>query len=237
MKNIFRFKQFSVDQSGCGMKINTDGVLLGALAGVSDPARVLDIGAGTGVISLMLAQRFPHARIDAVEVDASAAEAARGNFEASPFASQLQLIHSSFQDYSKKMDSAAYNLIVSNPPFFLNSLKNPDHQKTLARHAEEGFFEELVQFAEHHLSRDGELWLILPTEAALQTRTLADEAGFYLVRCVQVKSFADDQPHREVLVFSKKHEKKETASLIIYEAPKIYTEAYKSLLRDFLIIF
>jgi len=237
MKNIFRFKQFSVDQSGCGMKINTDGVLLGALAGGSDPERILDIGAGTGVISLMLAQRFPHARVDAVEVDPSAAEAARANFAVSPFAGRLQLIDSSFQDYGKQLDPVVYNLIVSNPPFFLNSLKNPDHQKTLARHAEEGFFDELVQFAQQHLSWEGELWLILPTEAALQTQNLAAGAGFYLTKCIEVKSFADYLPHREVLVFSRIQEKKDTASLIIYEAPKIYTEAYKNVLRDFLIIF
>lgn len=237
MKNVFRFKQFSVDQSGCGMKINTDGVLLGALAGGSEPGRILDIGAGTGVISLMLAQRFPRSRVDAVEIDSSAADAARANFAASPFTDRLQLISSSFQEHSKQLDSKTYDLIVSNPPFFLNSLKNPDHQKKLARHAEEGFFEELVEFAQQHLSQDGEFWLILPTEAALQTQHLAEKASLHFTRCIEVKSFASDEPHREVLVFSRQPQKKHTASVIIYEAPKIYTEAYEKLLRDFLIIF
>src|SRR5690606_20167135 len=116
MKNIFRFKQFSVDQSGCGMKINTDGVLLGALATVPGPERILDIGAGTGVISLMLAQRFPQSKVDAVEIDPSAAEAARGNFVSSPFADRLCLIEGSFQDYSTQPEAPAYNMIVSNPP-------------------------------------------------------------------------------------------------------------------------
>lgn len=237
MKNIFRFKQFTVDQSGCGMKINTDGVLLGALAGKSNPMRILDIGAGTGVISLMLAQRFQHAQVDAVEVDPSAAEAARTNFATSPFAGRLQLIDKSFQEYGRQPDSSAYDLIVSNPPFFLNSLKNPDHQKTLARHAEEGFFDELVHFTQQHLSSDGELWLILPIEAALQTRNLAAREGFYLTKCIEVKSFADDLPHRHVLVFSRQQKKTDIISLVIYKAPKIYTEAYKNVLRDFLIIF
>ncbi|WP_407430612.1 tRNA1(Val) (adenine(37)-N6)-methyltransferase [Arcticibacter sp.] len=237
MKNIFRFKQFSVDQSGCGMKINTDGVLLGALAGGREPERILDIGGGTGVISLMLAQRFPQSRVDAVEIDPSAAETARRNFATSPFADRLRLIDGSFQDYGERRDLAAYNLIVSNPPFFLNALKNPDHQKKLARHAEEGFFQELMQFAQKHLRWEGELWLILPTEAALKTRDFAAGEGFHLTACIEVRSFAGDLPHREILVFSRQHKKKDTASLIIYEAPKIYSEAYKDLLRDFLIIF
>lgn len=210
---------------------------MGALATVPEPERILDIGAGTGVISLMLAQRFPQSAVDAVEIDPSAAEAARENFLSSPFAERLRLIEGSFQDYSNQPDAPAYNLIVSNPPFFLNSLKNPDHQKKLARHAEEGFFEALMQFAEKHLRLEGELWLILPTEAADKTRKIAMSMGFHLTRSTEVKSFKADLPHREVLVFSRQQKKKDTASLIIYEAPKIYTEAYKELLRDFLIIF
>lgn len=237
MKNIFRFKQFSVDQSGCGMKINTDGVLLGALAGGEEQNRILDIGAGTGVISLMLAQRFPHAQVDAVEIDPSAAEAARGNFQCSAFAGRLQLIASSFQDYARCSESAKYDLIVSNPPFFLNSLVNPDSQKKLARHAEEGFFDDLVCFAEQHLSERGDFWLILPAEAALETKQLAAVRGLYHTRSIDVKSFADDLPHREILVFSKVQKKNITASLVIYDAPKVYTAAYKKLLQDFLIIF
>jgi len=237
MKNIFRFKQFSVDQAGCGMKINTDGVLLGALAGGGNPGRVLDIGAGTGVISMMLAQRFPHARIDAVEIDRSAAEASRKNFAASAFAGRLQLIAGSFQEYALQSDLIRYDLMVSNPPFFLNSLKNPDEQKKLARHAEQGFFEELVSFGQQHLSDEGEFWLILPPEAALETRALAEPAGLHLIRSIAVKSFADDEPHREVLVFSKQQKNISADLLVIYESPKVYTEAYKSLLRDFLIIF
>lgn len=237
MKNVFRFKQFNVDQTGCSMKINTDGVLLAALSGGRDHRRILDIGTGTGVISLMLAQRFPDARVDALEIDPSAASAARTNFSQSPFASRLQLIESSFQEYGKNSTSIRYDLIVSNPPFFLNSLKNPDARKTLARHADEGFFAELIPFADEHLADEGELWLILPAEAAAETRHFAANAGLQLIRCIEVKSFAADLPHREVLVFSREHKKKITETLVIYEAPKVYTDAYKRILRDFLIIF
>lgn len=237
MSNIFRFKQFHVDQSGCGMKINTDGVVLGAMAGASELDKALDIGAGTGVISLMLAQRFPNMKVDAVEVDPSAAAAARANFASSPFSERLQLIGSSFQEYGKRLSLVKYDLIVTNPPFFLNSLKNPDHQKKLARHAEAGFFEDLIRFVQEQLSQKGEFWLILPSEAALQTQDLALAAGLHLNQRIEIKSFADDYPHRQVLVFSRQLKKKDTAALIIYEAQKTYSEAYKSLLRDFLIIF
>lgn len=219
------------------MKINTDGVLLGALAEVSALDKVLDIGTGTGVISLMLAQRFPDAKIDAVEIDSSASATARNNFALSPFSDRLQLIDSSFQEYGKRGDVTKYDLIVTNPPFFLNSLKNPDHQKKLARHAEKGFYEDLIRFVQERLSQKGEFWLILPSEAAFQTRELAKAVGLHLTRIIEVKSFAEDQPHREVLVFSRLMKKKDLATLVIYAAQNSYSEAYRSLLRDFLIIF
>ncbi|WP_069661305.1 tRNA1(Val) (adenine(37)-N6)-methyltransferase [Arcticibacter eurypsychrophilus] len=243
MKNVFRFKQFSVDQTGCGMKINTDGVLLGALVGSPLSGRILDIGTGTGVIALMLAQRFPLLEVDAVEIDASAAERASQNFLESPFSSRLQLVKGSFQEYSNSNPSVSYDLIVSNPPFFLKSLKNPDLQKQVARHAAEGFFKELIAFAEQHLNKlGGELWLILPEEAYLETCKLAIVAGLSLHKRIEVRSFKEDLPHRQVVCFgfSESFERADLtveASLVIYDAPKIYSEAYKMVLRDFLIIF
>ena len=243
MKNFFRFKQFNVDQTGCGMKINTDGVLLGALAGGSSSGRVLDIGTGTGVIALMLAQRFPDVKVDAVEIDSSAADRAYENFLNSPFSSRMELIRGSFQDYSLSNPQVSYNLIVSNPPFFLKSLKNPDLQKQVARHAAEGFFKELIAFAGQHLNKEnGELWLILPEEAYLETCKLALVAGLSLLKRIAVRSFKEDIPHRQVVCFGfvdafEGPPLVSEASLIIYDAPKCYSEAYKTVLRDFLIIF
>src|SRR5437879_3258817 len=113
---MFRFKQFNVDQSGCAMKINTDGVLLGALAEADQPENILDIGTGTGVIALMTAQRFENARIDAVEIDQSAAETARRNFSNSPFAERMNLYSMGFEQFFESNPDKKYDLIVSNPP-------------------------------------------------------------------------------------------------------------------------
>src|ERR1035437_1092252 len=124
-QQMFQFKQFSVDQSGCAMKINTDGVLLGAITDADHPAAILDIGTGTGVIALMLAQRFADAEIDAVEIDPEAAKTAEVNFEASPFADRLNIYASGFEDYFDVYPDRKYNLIVSNPPFYVASLKSP----------------------------------------------------------------------------------------------------------------
>lgn len=217
------------------MKVNTDGVLLGALAGFPAVKNILDIGTGTGVIALMLAQRFPEAQIEAVEIDPSAAETAEQNFLGSPFSARLKLVRGSFQEYSPAIRS--YDLIVSNPPFFLKSLKNPDLQKRVARHASGEFFKELVDFAVKYLSTDGEFWLVLPGEAALETIKLAAEAGLFLKKNISVKSFEGDKAHRQVLCFGFKHESAASETLVIYAEQKIYTNEYKHLLRDFLTIF
>ena len=126
---MFRFKQFAVDQTGCAMKINTDGVLLGALTEADQPKTILDIGTGTGVIALMLAQRFKYAQIDAVEIDPGAAETAGRNFINSSYAERLNVYPIGFEEFFEQNPDKKYNLIVSNPPFFINSLKSPEANK------------------------------------------------------------------------------------------------------------
>src|ERR1700743_597427 len=121
MKGVFHFKQFAVDQTGCAMKINTDGVLLGALTEADKPETILDIGTGTGVIALMLAQRFTDAKIDTVEIDIDTAQTAERNFKASPFADRLTVYALGFESYFEKYPEKKYDLIVSNPPFYIDS--------------------------------------------------------------------------------------------------------------------
>src|SRR3954468_23378981 len=116
---MFQFKQFAVDQTGCAMKINTDGVLLGALATADEPGNILDIGTGTGVIALMLAQRFANATVDAVEIDQQAARTAESNFNNSVFSNRANLYAEAFESYLSRSDKK-YELIVSNPPFYIN---------------------------------------------------------------------------------------------------------------------
>ena len=141
---MFQFKQFSVDQTGCAMKINTDGVLLGALVYADQPKNILDIGTGTGVIALMLAQRFTSAKIDAVEIDSTAAETAERNFKNSPFAERLSIFPTDFQRFFNTHPANKYDLIISNPPFHLNSLESPEAKRSVAKHTGEDFFEELI---------------------------------------------------------------------------------------------
>lgn len=235
--SVFRFKQFSVDQKGCAMKVNTDGVLLGALAHAADPQRILDVGAGTGVIALMLAQRFEAALIEAIEIEPSAAETAGFNFRESPFAERVKGYSLSFQDFFKTHPARKYNLIVSNPPFFINSLKSDTHARQLARHTDAEFFNQLLSLAAAHLEEGGLLTLIIPLEIAALLNETASGYGLYLCSTTSISSFKGSTPHREVLSFGLKPVKLHQDSLFIYDAPKVYSEAYRRLLKDFLIIF
>ena len=124
------------------MKINTDGVLLGAIAGEGEPLNILDIGTGTGVIALMLAQRFTDAKIDAVEIDEQAAITAKNNFSNSPFKNRLTLYANGFEQFFEDYPGKRYDLIVSNPPFYINSLQSPGVKTNLAKHAADGRSEE-----------------------------------------------------------------------------------------------
>ena len=163
---MFQFKQFSVDQTDCAMKINTDGVLLGAIAEADAPKSILDIGTGTGVIALMLAQRYTEAMIDAVEIDASAAATAGRNFKNSIFHEALNIFPVDINEFLEHHPRNKYDLIISNPPFYINSLESPAKKKSLAKHTELNFFEMLVKHVARHLSENGCCWLILPLDTA-----------------------------------------------------------------------
>ena len=161
---MFQFKQFSVDQTDCAMKINTDGVLLGAIAEADSPKSILDIGTGTGVIALMLAQRYTDALIDAVEIDKSAAETAERNFKNSFFHERLNIHPVDIFEFDGNLERK-YDLIVSNPPFYINSLESPEGRKTLAKHTEANFFEMLLKNIARFLTDKGCCWLILSMDA------------------------------------------------------------------------
>lgn len=234
---MFSFKQFNVDQSGCAMKINTDGALLGALAGAGQPDTILDIGTGTGVIALMLAQRFEYAHIGAVEIDETAAATAQRNFAASPFAGRLGLYTDSFEDYFIKHRDHRYDLVVSNPPFYINALESPGERKTLAKHADAEFFAKLAKAAASHISEAGELWLILPLPTADVVKAITTSLGFKLRQTINVLSYPDSAPHREILVFTLGDGQKDDETFVIYDAPKVYSQQYVAALRPFFTIF
>ena len=235
--SIFRFKQFHVDQTGCAMKINTDGVLLGALVNGTHANTIFDMGTGTGVIALMLAQRFPHAQIDAVELDRAAATTAENNFSTSPYANRLKLYSQSFQDYFAAHHGVKYDLIVSNPPFYIQSLPSPGQEKAMAKHADNEFFGELIKCCVKHLSVTGSLWLILPQDTAALVKQLAKEQQLFVQHVIYVQSYPHSVPHREVLKLGHQQTEITDERLIIYNEPKVYSNSYQTVLKDFLTIF
>ena len=157
MKNRFDFKQFSICQDQCAMKVGTDGVLLGAWA--DGGRRILDIGTGTGIIALMMAQRFPDAAIDAIEIDHDACRQAAGNIAATPFADRIRIHECPIQHFQPTM---RYDVIVSNPPYFINSMKNPDKKRATARHTDTLSPRDLFMAAEKMLDENGIFSIIIP---------------------------------------------------------------------------
>ena len=215
------------------MKINTDGVLLGAMISAENPLSVLDIGTGTGVIALMLAQRFGNAGVDAVEIDALAAATAERNFKNSPFCERLNIYASSIGNFFDEYPDNKYGLIVSNPPFYLNSLESPKAKTTLAKHTDADFFEGLIKDITGHLSTSGTCWLVLPIQTAGLIKALAIENGMYLQKEISIKSFDHSEPHRQIVCFGFKDEATEIDSITIYETAGAYTGEYKILLQPF----
>lgn len=244
---VFRFKQFEVDQSDCAMKINTDGVLLGAMAefpgsgNMLSSGHILDIGTGTGVMALMLAQRFPKAHVDAIEIDNLAADRAEINFEKSPFSSRLKVYPSALEAFSPEKEK--YDLIVSNPPFFLNALKNPDQRKQLARHTDWRFFDQLLLRAAQWLSCSGRLCLILPEDLTnLIEKKATDHYGLFPIERTEIFSFSTDagKPIRVILVLGKEHSDQTPSFLkqfVIYSRPGKYSLEYRHLLKEFFLAF
>ncbi|ERJ60574.1 tRNA1(Val) (adenine(37)-N6)-methyltransferase [Sphingobacterium paucimobilis] len=235
MGSVFKFKEFDVNQEGCAMKINTDGVLLGAMVESCEPSRILDVGSGTGVISLMLAQRFPNAVVDAVDIDETAYRRTLENFQASGFSARM-CAHDG--DFETVPTEAAYDLIVSNPPFYVNALHNPDPRKRVARHTDLAFFKRLITFADRRLSAGGKLQLILPIDLSEDILQYTDKEGLLLVKEVVVRSFAYSEPIRKIMFFSKdRNVPTERNDFVIYEQKGIYSEEYQTLLKPFFLAF
>ncbi|WP_199121302.1 tRNA1(Val) (adenine(37)-N6)-methyltransferase [Pedobacter sp. ASV28] len=234
MNNPFRFKQFEVDQSGCAMKINTDGVLLGAIAQHLNPHRILDIGTGTGVIALMLAQRFPKAEVHAVEIDEQASATAGKNFRRSDFGTRLFNNNTAIEQFS---DSDKFDLIVSNPPYFVNDFKSAEYKKGIARHTNEVFFDNLIKKVEELLSKEGRFWFILPVKQALLLIERAKDYGLLVNVRIDLHSDRSKPAFRLMVGLSRMTLEPQCQHFYIYEAEKNYTQAYKTLLKDFFLAF
>ena len=198
--SYFRFRQFVVCQDRCAMKVGTDGTLLGAWARGGE--RILDIGGGTGLIALMMAQRYAEAEVVTVELDVEAALQARENVAASPFASRIRVVEADV----RKIDFTScrpFDAIVSNPPYFRHSLKNPDAQRSMARHADSLSYDDLFSVAEKVLAPEGEISVVIPFDCVKEMEEAAYLRGFFSIRKVAVKTTHKKQPRRYLLSFGK----------------------------------
>jgi tRNA1Val (adenine37-N6)-methyltransferase len=229
-KHLFSFRQFDIRQEKNPFKVGTDGVLLGAWAGEDQHEAILDIGAGTGLISLMLAQRFPNAQVTGIELQQSAAEEAQLNAISSPFARRVNILHTDALLWDTPL---RFDLIVSNPPYFLKSLPSLQSGKRLARHQESLSLQNLIPKARHLLSENGRLALILPAEMMPYAEQLALEAGLFPIRKCLVKSREDDAPVRILQEWGLQPACPELNELVIYDSNNSYTPAYKVWTKDF----
>ena len=216
MMSVFRFQKFSVRNERSAMKVNTDGVLLGALMTINGDSRhLLDIGTGTGTIALMAAQRMDQALsgtsdatessyiIEGIDIDAPSAEEAAMNFESSPWKRHLRAHNLSLSEFSSLCGSTVYDHIFTNPPFFLEDLHSPDSRKAATRHADSLPLEEILDFASQRLTPSGHLSLILPFDSKIMAVRLAAEKSLHLFSCVDIRSTERKQPHRSILEFSR----------------------------------
>lgn len=204
MADSFRFKQFSLSNGRAALKVGTDAVLLGAaMTLLPEDRRALDIGTGTGVIALMAAQRAPLLSIEAIDIDGPSAEEAAYNFRQSPWPDRLRALHCSLSDYRPE---SGFDLIFSNPPYYDDSLRNPDERLSAARHSHALTLAEIFGFASERLTPDGRISLILPCEKRVPALRLAASFGFRPFRSILVKTVEHKAPKRVVLEFSRRKE-------------------------------
>ena len=234
----FNFKQFSVHQEHCAMKVGTDGVLLGAWSNVDNAHRILDVGTGTGLIALMLAQRSK-ANIIAVDAEENACAQANINFNASQWNERLSMVHSKIQDYQT---DEKFDLIVSNPPYFTGYYSSDDLSRDIARSADALLsFEDLIASAKRLLIEKGRLSLILPADQHEKFVIFALENGFLLRRCTKVKTKIGKEPKRVLLefVYSKNEMELQLNELVIQsdDNGRVYTHDYIQLTKDFYLAF
>jgi len=229
----FKFKEFTIHQDQCAMKVGTDGVLLGAWASLHNvPESILDIGAGTGVIALQLAQRSIAETIDAIELDDDAYEQCVSNFEASPWGDRLFCYHAGFDEFVDEMDGK-YDLIVSNPPFYTEEVASGSQSRDSARQNSSLPFEELVQGVSRFLTENGIFSVIIPFKEEDSFIALANKVGLFPMRITRVKGNPDSDFKRSLMEFNFNKKEPVIDDLVIETARHQYTEEYIKLTQAF----
>ncbi|OOF41283.1 tRNA (adenosine(37)-N6)-methyltransferase TrmM [Rodentibacter rarus] len=229
----FTFKQFHINQQRCAMKVGTDGILLGAWADVSYCKNILDMGSGTGLLALMLAQRSPaDCRIYAVELDPAAAQQARENIAISPWKEQIHLIQTDVRDFLH-CTSKTFDLIVANPPYFEQGVECKNEERTLARYTKQSHLDWL-NWGAKRLSEKGKISFVLPYEAA---KTLKKLTALSCIKQVEIITKIGKSPQRMLITFSRQSQKLVRDQIVIYNEKNSYTDEFIELTKDFYLKF
>jgi tRNA1Val (adenine37-N6)-methyltransferase len=234
--NEFVFKQFRILQDKCAMKVGTDAVLLGAWVDTSGAQKILDIGTGTGIIALMLAQKSS-AEIDAIDIDSNAFLQASENIENSKWANRVKAHHKSIQHYLSSCNNK-YDLIVSNPPYFVDSSKAIEESRTNARHTDCLSFDDLLNGVIQLLANSGKFYIILPVKESQIFKEMAQKQKLFLTKLTRVIT-RPDKPEKRFLMKFELHEKphEEDHIIIEEEGRHCYSVAYKELTKDYYLLF
>ena len=223
----FRFQQFSIQQSKDVFRVGTDGVLLGAMCNVKNAKKILEIGTGTGLISLMLAQRNVSAKISAIDINENAVKLASENFRNSIFNENLKVELKDFKNFETNEN---FDLVVCNPPFFE---ENASAKDVLARQQVELNFRNLVEKSTEIITKKGILSIILPSEAAMDVKSLAAEFNLYLVREINIYGIEGGNLKRNILEFSLAQKPLEISDFVIEKSPREYSDQYLNLTKNF----
>jgi tRNA1Val (adenine37-N6)-methyltransferase len=232
---MFKFKQFEIQQNKAAMKVGTDGVLLGAWIKSTEPTKILDIGTGTGLIALMLAQKFIKSEIFAIEIDKEAYLQATENANNSNWNNRIKVINEDFLKFAHQTE-LKFDIIVSNPPFFENQLLPPDKQRLIARHNLTLPFSKLIKSTSKLLTENGEFSVIIPNENYQNFIHLCSQNLLFCNEKTTIKHTPNKPPKRILLKFSKKISPIIESEIIIKKDSE-FTEKYKQLTKDYYLIF
>lgn len=232
-ESTFRFKQFTIHQDKCAMKVGTDAVLLGSWVNPGAATRILDIGSGTGLIALMLAQKSD-ATIDAIDLDENAFQQTKENFRISPWFDRLNPYHISLQDFVKDKKEA-YDLIVTNPPYFHHASKPSEESRKQARHNDFLSFDELIINSIKLLTPNGRFCVILPTKEGMEFMDKAQKKGLFCRELLRIKTRSDKSEKRLIMQFSFKFGILQDNEIIIQEEDGSFTQDYIILTKEFYI--